>query len=311
MPAKATSELFIRQPIGYTRCVPSDPIRFSPVSQIDWSPTTTSLPVHARLSIQGDAWIPAIPKSLPPLPRWEQPIATFSQFLDGLDHWERSLFADLTMEVDCYTFLDLVDSQVTDGDIAQLLTMSNGSDDSGAMTFGWIMALPTGKRLVRCAGPTFGSYGSSFRAEGYGFLSVSCFLVRLQEFCQVQPPWKILMMTDNEGLLTRITSSLPHSDPFPNSTLQAHWDVTNEIITSIRQLTLPPVLRHVKGHQDLHTAYASLRLEAQLNVDADVKASYYQCLHPEQRPIVPRLPSYRVQLHLAGKVITSKTKKRI
>lgn len=124
------------------------------------------------------------------------------------------------MEVDCYTSLSLVDVQETEGEVAQLLTMSDGSDDSGAMTFGWVMALPTGKRLVRCAGPTFGLYGSSFRAEGYGFLSVSRFLIRLQEFCQVQPRWRIQMTTDNEGLLTRVTSSLPHRDPFPNLTLK-------------------------------------------------------------------------------------------
>jgi hypothetical protein len=251
-----------------------------------------------------------IPVSAAPIPP-EPPAATFLQYLSRLDNWERSLFEELTMEVDCYSFLDLVDAQTTDGDSAQLLTMSDGSDSAGAMTFGWVLALPTGQRLARCAGPTFGSYGSSFRAEGYGFLSVSRFLVRLQEFCQVAPRWKIQMMTDNAGLLTRITSSLPHLEPFPNSTLQADWDVTNEIIVSIRKLTLPPVLRHVKGHQDSQTAYASLSLEAQLNVDADAEAGYYQDLYPAQRPIIPRLPSNRVQLHIAGKVISSKTKKRI
>jgi hypothetical protein len=307
---RATSELFIRQNTGYVRCVPTDTIRFSPISQIDWIPTLTSIPVHARLSIRGDAWIPTIPEPQQATPS-ETPVATFSEFLSRLDPWERSLFSDLTMEVDCYTFLALVDAQATDGDVAQLLTMSDGSDDSGAMTFGWIMALPTGQRLVRCAGPTFGPYGSSFRAEGYGFLSVSRFLVRLQEFCQVTPRWKIQMMTDNEGLLTRITASLPHPDPFPNSTLQADWDVTNEIITSIREFAIPPVLLHVKGHQDSHTAYSSLPLEAQLNVDADAEAGYYQCSHHEQRPLIPRLPSNRVQLHITGKVISSKYKKRI
>jgi hypothetical protein len=118
-------------------------------------------------------------------------------------------------------------------------------------------------------------------------------------------------MTDNSGLLTRISASLPHPDPFPNITLQADWDVTNEIVVSLRQLAIPPVLKHIKGHQDLHTPYAGLSLNAQLNVDADAEAGNYQSTHPKLRPIIPRLPSNKVQLHISGKVISSKAKKRI
>jgi hypothetical protein len=83
------------------------------------------------------------------------------------------MFSQLTMEVDCYTFLERVNSQPEAA--IQLLTMSDGSDDDGAMTFGWIISLINGQRLARCAGPVYGPYGSSFRAEGYGFLSVLSF----------------------------------------------------------------------------------------------------------------------------------------
>jgi hypothetical protein len=76
------------------------------------------------------------------------------------------------MEVDCFDFLDLVNTQSSHENAIQLLTMSDGSDDSGAMTFGWVIALPTGRCLAHCAGPAFGPYGSSCRAEGYGLLSV-------------------------------------------------------------------------------------------------------------------------------------------
>jgi hypothetical protein len=76
------------------------------------------------------------------------------------------------------------------------------------MSFGWIIALPSGRRLARCSGPAFGSYGSSFQADGYGFLSVTQFLIRLCEFCAVSPSWTIQMMTDNLGLVTpRIVSN--------------------------------------------------------------------------------------------------------
>jgi hypothetical protein len=299
--------IYLRQPSGYLRCIPTDPIRFIPESTLDWNPTDTSIPVQARLTIAGDAWIPLIP-SIQASRRPHIP-ATFTDFLDTLEFWETELFANLIMEVDCYTFLALVNAQPETA--IQLLTMSDGSDAAGAMTFGWILSLPNGQRLARCSGPAYGPYGSSFRAEGYGFLSVSRFLVRIQEFCHEKPQWRIQMMTDNQGLLTRVETSLPFVDPFPNYTLQADWDVTNEIITSIRQLSNTPTFVHVKGHQDDGAEYETLPLNAQLNVDADEEAGIYQYTFPLQRPIVPRLPSNRAQLHIAGKVIPSKLKKRI
>jgi hypothetical protein len=72
------------------------------------------------------------------------------------------------------------------------------------------------------------------------------------------------------------------------------------------------VLRHIRGHQDLHTPYVTLSLKAQLNVNADAKARSYQSIHSKQRPIIPaQLPLNWVQLHIAGKVISSKAKKQI
>jgi hypothetical protein len=189
------------------------------------------------------------------------------------------------MEVDCYEFLSLVESQILEESAIQLLTVSDGSDDSGAMTFGWIIAMPCSQRLAQCSGPAYGPTGSSFRAEG------NRFLVRLCEFCLITPSWSIQMMTDNQGLLTRIETSLPHSGPLPNITLLSDWDLTHKISQSLRTFQCEPTLQHVKGHQDLHTAYAALPLDAQLNVDADSAAGAYQCMYPALRPLIPRLPS--------------------
>jgi len=215
------------------------------------------------------------------------------------------------MLVDAYEFLALVNSQDSTEDAVQLLTVSNGSDDAGSMTFGWVIALPGGRRLFRCSGPAFGPTGSSFCAEGYRFLSVTCFLLRLCDFCLVAPTWTIRMLTDNQGLLTRIASGLPHKDPFPNLTLAPDWDLTNEIIVGLQAMGKTPQLCHVKGHQDEHTAYDHLPLEAQLNVDADIEAGYYQCMHPSNWPVIPRLPSNLVQLHVLGKVVCSRLKRTI
>jgi hypothetical protein len=58
-------DLYVRQDDAFTRCVPIDSIRFTPVSTSAWKPTQHSTPVHARPTINGRSWIPSIP---PPLP---------------------------------------------------------------------------------------------------------------------------------------------------------------------------------------------------------------------------------------------------
>ncbi len=73
-------------------------------------------------------------------------------------------------------------------------------------------------------------------------------------------------------------------------------------------MQLKPTLEHVKGHQDDHTPYEDLDLEAQLNMDADKEAGNYQRMHHTYCPIIPRLPHNCIQLHILGKVISSKLK---
>jgi hypothetical protein len=119
------------------------------------------------------------------------------------------------------------------------------------------------------------------------------------------------MLTDNAGLLTSIKSSLPYPEPFPNLALASDWDVTHQISTSLRTMAKIPILQHVKGHQDSHTDYRDLSLEAQLNVDADAEAGFYQSTYPAQRPLIPRPPTNHVQFQIAGKIICAKLKTSI
>jgi hypothetical protein len=118
-------------------------------------------------------------------------------------------------------------------------------------------------------------------------------------------------MTNNLGLLTRLVKFLPYTEPYPNTTLQPDWDVTNVIIATLKDMKITPVFEHVKGHQDDHTPYDDLPLDAQLNVDADQEAGNYQQQFPAIRPQIPRLPHNRVQLHIHNKVISSKIKQSI
>jgi hypothetical protein len=178
--------MYVRQEMGFILCVSIDLlIRYTSVSTINWRPTLTSIPIQARLSIQGNAWIPTI---LTTQPHIFHPLAptTFTDFLATLDLWETEQFSTLTMDINCYTFFDLVNAQTSNDAAIQLLTiMSDGSGDAGAMTFEWIISLPNGKRLAQCSGPTFGPYGSLFHAEGFSFVSLTI----------LGPPTEILSTT--------------------------------------------------------------------------------------------------------------------
>jgi hypothetical protein len=174
-------KLYVRQQSGYHRCMATNPVRFSPtISKIDWQPTKTSFPVHACLTIQGNAWIPIIPP--PSVVPTDTPLliaATFSEFLSSLDKWETELFAKLTMHVDCYQFIPLVETQQTQTTQFQHITVSNSSDNSGKMTFGCIISLPDGTCLAQCSGGPYGPFGTTFHAKGYGFILVSWLVYNL------------------------------------------------------------------------------------------------------------------------------------
>jgi hypothetical protein len=100
----------------------------------------------------------------------------FDEYLSGLASWETELFPELHMEVDCYKFISLVNTQLLHDSKFQLITVSDGSDNSGSMTFGWVIALLGGRRLARCL--AFGPFGSSFKAE-------------IQDFCASKDKWVI------------------------------------------------------------------------------------------------------------------------
>jgi hypothetical protein len=111
--------------------------------------------------VYGLDWIAAIP-IIPISGTNPAPSETCSEYLKTLDHWELHLFANLEMLVDCYKFIQIVDSQLLAASNTHLLMMSDGLDLDGSMSFSLIIALPWGRQLAQCAGPAFGPYGSSF-----------------------------------------------------------------------------------------------------------------------------------------------------
>jgi hypothetical protein len=136
-------------------------------------------------------------------------------------------------------------------------------------------------------------------------MSIIRFIHHIFQFCSSKPNWNIQLSCDNDPLVKRVEAARPYDQCFPNVTLEADWDVVNMIVRTIHQSSCNIILQHVKGHQDDKKSYDDLPLDAQLNCDADYEAVYFQTVHANYRPLVPRIPLNLAQLHIDGATINS------
>jgi hypothetical protein len=73
-----------------------------------------------------------------------------------------------------------------------------------------------------------------------------------------------------------MTEHKHYEEPFPNATLASEYEIIEEIYETCKMYNIKSSYHWVRGHQDKHTAYKDLSLQAQLNVDADWYAGKYQ-----------------------------------
>jgi hypothetical protein len=105
--------------------------------------------------------------------------STFSEFLQALPPWEATLLKHITFHQDMYT-LDhcLQTDQASIG-------VSDGSVLGEGGAFGWCLSQRDGPRLATGMGSAQGLKPSSYHAEGYGMLSILCFLIWLCELMHI------------------------------------------------------------------------------------------------------------------------------
>jgi hypothetical protein len=151
------------------------------------------------------------------------------------------------------------------------------------MSFGWILATPTGKRLAAAAGPCNGR-GNSLQAEGAGMLSVTMFIALIKHYLEIET-MKIVFISDNSELIRRLKVHKQYDEPYPNETLKSEFDVTEQIYRTTTTYGIHSTYKWVRRHQDKNAAY-DLEFEAQLNVDADKYAGDFQLANGKFRPIV-------------------------
>jgi hypothetical protein len=190
-----------------------------------------------------------------------------------------------------------------------LLAVSDGSVKSHDMSFGWILSTPTGDRLAAAAGPCNGR-GNSLRAEGAGMLSVTMFIALITKYLEIEQ-MRIVFISDNSELIRRLQAHKHYKEPYPNETLKSEFDVTEQIYRTTEIYGINATYKWVRGHQDKHTEYDDLPLEAQLNVDADKFAGDFQIAKGKFRPMVFLLPSCDAMLSIRGISITSNYRRQL
>ena len=239
--------------------------------------------------------------ALPPPPPNALP-ADIIDYAQTLPAWERALFAGLQLLIPQDAFMISLAT-------AQVLVAADGSVQEHRASFGWVMSDQQGNRIAQCNGPAYGARPGSYRAEGYGVLSVMRFFYHLKANWQVTN--KFSVVCDNEAMVRRANEAKPVFNEHPNSTMDSEWDLLAEIWVTMRQLE-DKTLSWIKGHQDDKQPYEKLSLPAQLNVDADKIADQYIQQNPDHAfHQVPLLPTSGIQLHLPVGTVTHKLKREL
>jgi hypothetical protein len=189
-----------------------------------------------------------------------------------------------------------------------IYSASDGSVKDKQGSFGWLLSSPNGTVILRCSVPAFGMCMKSYRAEGYGVLSVLRLIYRLYTFCNQPLPTNLHLFCHSKSLLDKTAIYTKHTRYFPNTSLQPDWDVVQQIVTTIVTTICmfpnPPHLTHVKAHQDHDASYDKLPVESQLKVQADTLTKNYNLFASHATTTVPRLSCNAAQLHCQGQTVT-------
>jgi hypothetical protein len=309
----SSSALYVRSATQFEQFHSTDGVSFSDGTLCDWIVTATSVPVGVSLL---DDWSEY--SLLLPIP-WAHVLptpsipASFPDYLHELPlAGDRLLFESLELRVPLDELIATLDATATSRNPStRCHGVSDGTEDNSCMSFAWVLAGPDGRRLAQCASPAFGSQASSYRAEGYGVVSLVKFLSFLKRFCLSGRSWRVKIGADNESFITKVNQAMAYETPFPNVTMDPDYDLIAEVVQTVRLSTLAVSFVHVLGHQDSRTDFDDLDLPSQLNVEADRLAGVFRQAHPSPNPYVPRLSTNRAQLHLSGNSITRKYRSAI
>jgi exonuclease III len=247
--------------------------------------------------------------------------ATFEEYIDTLDEWEKSLLKHTELLIDPYSASDIISDSfkaVSDGSV---LYNMEGS-------YGWTMRNVHGDSIAQGMGPVTGNQLNSYRAEGVGLLALLRFLYRLAKFTgAITESWEGVIATDSLSILQALAGqgAVDTEDEQPEEqqgagdtaiypvrfdVLKADWDVLIEIQAMTKHFPAVKMM-HVKGHQDQDMDYEDLSEYAQMNVQADELANQYHQRHGDVSFTAPLMPLTCVQLDIQQGTVTRKFTKTL
>jgi hypothetical protein len=164
------------------------------------------------------------------------PVGTFCQYILSLPDWETELLQHTLLFSDPFTVCLALEHE-------GFRAVSDGSEWFRRQgSFGWTMSDDLGERVATGMGPARSRLPNSYRSEGYGLLSLLCFLKRIAEFTMTHEPWRGNVATDSQSLIdtvqgrhcAEIPTTPQASDTYrkPLDPLDPEWDV----VFTIQQL---------------------------------------------------------------------------
>ena len=122
-----------------------------------------------------------------------RPHCDWENYLASQPAWIQTLLGQIKLQLPIEQILEIYDKE------GEFVMVSDGSEKEWAMTFGWILAVRSGMRLAKAAGPCSGG-GSSLRAESAGMLAISLFVGLLFQYFH-RKEVKVICISDNAELI--------------------------------------------------------------------------------------------------------------
>jgi len=246
------------------------------------------------------------------------PPNTFNDYISTLPEWERDILQHVECKLDShlevlYAVLDSSTPASPNTVPSGILGVSDGSELAGQGTFGWALSLANETILAQCAGRAYGDKMDSYRAEGYGHLSILCYVSHLFRYYNVPIPQALALQffSDNIALVKKVHQWATRTRPvFPNCTLMPSYDLVQACATKVKELSGAKV-RWVKGHRDLEVEAHEMLPQERLNIVADRLAGDFQSTSNHKHKPAPMIAGAMAQVRVRQRTIHSHCRRQV
>jgi hypothetical protein len=196
--------------------------------------------------------------------------ATFDEYIATLPRWER----DLLVYVAEYFCPDSSLYELLQQSNVKILIASDGGHKDDYGSFGWVIGTQH-EVIWDCEGVARGYPMQSYRAEGYGRMSLLLFLTHYIRFYNIEPAagLRVTSYCDNSGLLKAEEAFHTRDVDSASWYLKPDHDVIMTLSEVREGLPFQLISQHVNSHQDKERAFADLTRPEQLSVLADHRAT--------------------------------------